>query len=280
MKRINKSAARRAPERAASSPVRTRSGRKDREIGRLRRELAAERRENARLVREVADLRRQLQSQQLSDREHPFSRLRPASGREQKKERLLEAANRRAHHYRKKSFVRYLWEAVMESAPVAVITKLVLYLRRIRVVRIILSLVLAAGAVVTVAILSAAVLPFLFAGTALLTLFACLRSRRMNRLLRNELKEQRIRIMVPPRGGALQADSFFIRNARSMAAERGVAVLVVTPYLVSGRGLGGRGGFFTARKEEDGLYLVRKHYFFILRRRVLDTLEQGMTVIY
>ena len=64
-----------------------------------------------------------------------------------------------------------------------------------------------------------------------------------------------------------------------MAAD-GVAVLVVSPYPLSSRGLGGKGGFFTARREAEGLYLVRRHYFFMLRKRVLDALEQDITVVY
>ena len=36
----------------------------------------------------------------------------------------------------------------------------------------------------------------------------------------------------------------------------------------------------TARKEADTLYLVRSHYFFTLRRRVLDRLDSDVTVIY
>ena len=254
--------------------------RKDREIALLRRELASERRENARLERELSDLRRELQAGQLTTQDQPLRRLRYRIRGEQRQERLLDEANRRAHHYRKRSFLRYLWESVMESAPIAVITRLVQYLRRVRVVQIILSLVLAVGAVVAVAILSTAVLPFLFFGTALLTMLATLRSLRMNRILEREFLGKHIRIMVPPRGAALTESSFFIRNAHAMASEKESVVVVITPYLVSRRGLGGKGGFFTARKETDNLYLVRRHYFFILRRRVLDALDGAMTVIY
>ena len=167
----------------------------------------------------------------------------------------------------------------MDSTPVQVITRLVLYLRRVQVVRMTATVLLAAGAALLVAILSAALLPFLFFGTGVLSILALLQSRRMNRKLRQALDGRRVRVFIPPRGGALNANSFFIRNARAMADE-GVAVIVVTPYLVSVRGLGGRGGFFTARREADGLYLVRRHYFFFLRRHVLDSLEEPITVVY
>lgn len=264
-------------QRAASSPKR--KG-KEESLRRLRSELAYERRERARLERELADLRRELTHRQGAESDSPLLRLRRPAREKNTDRRLLDQANRRAHHYRKKTFLRYLWESVMESAPIAVMTKLVLYLRRIRVVQIVLSLALTLGAVAAVAVLTAAVLPFLAAGTLLLALLAFLRSHRMNRILRDELGEGRIRVLVPPSKAALTEGSFFQANARAMAAEKGVTVLVVSPYLLSARGLGGRGGYFTARKEADGLYLVRKHYFFILRRRVLDTLKCPTTLIY
>ncbi len=277
MKNSKKQQARHTPWRASASRGGKRIRRKDAEITRLRRELASARRENARLVRELSDLRRRLQATQWEDK--PLRRLRRKAKGIHREERLLDEANRRAGHYRKKSFLSYLWESVMDSAPVAVITKLLQYLRRLRVVQIILSLVLAVGAVVAVALLSAAVIPFLFFGTAFLGVLAALRSRRMNRVLAQKLAGKQVRVMIPARGKALTESSFFIRNARAMAAEDGVAVLVVSPYLLSRRGLGGSGAFFTARRESENLFLVRRHYFFILRRRVLDVMEKDITVI-
>ncbi len=253
---------------------------KDREISRLKSELAAERRHTARLERELSDLRREMQANTLAGRDQPFRRLKQQARGTHKEERLLDAANRRAHHYRKGSFLRYLIESVRESAPVLVLTKLVQYLRRVRLVQTVLTVVLALGAVITVAVVSAAILPFLFFGTALLTMLALMLSGRMNRILRRELTDRRIRVLVPPRGGSLDSGSFFIRNARAMAAEENVTVIVVTPYPISGRGLGGRGRFFTARKEAEDLYLVRRHYFFVLRRKVLDAVDGEVTVIY
>lgn len=251
-------------------------GQKDREISRLRRELTAERRHTAKLEREISDLRRALKAHETADTRRSLRHKQQAP----KEALLLSQANQRAHHYRKGSFLRYLWESIMESAPVQLLSKLIQYLRRIRAIQLILTILLTLAAVVTVAVVSAAVLPFLFFGTALLAMLALMRSRRMNRILRKELTDRRIRIMIPPRGTAFLPDSFFLRNANAMASEIGVTVIVVTPYLMSNRGLRRKGSFFTAHKEIDNLYFVRRHYFFILRRRVLDTLDSDITVIY
>lgn len=262
------------PHKSAPSGLK---GQKDREILRLKEELNAERRRAARLEREVSDLRRALQAREATEKIRPLHRLRQKPPKES---RLLRQASQRAHHYRKSSFLRYLWESIMESVPVRFLAKVIQYLRRIRAVQLILTVLLALTAIVTVAVVSAALLPFLFFGTALMTMLVWIRSRRMNRILRKELTDRRIRIMIPPRGKSFSKESFFLRNARAMAAEPDVTVLIVTPYLISGRGSGRSSSFFTARKESEGLYLVRRHYFFILRRRVLDELKSDMTVIY
>jgi hypothetical protein len=253
-------------------------GRKDREISRLRRELSAERRKNARLERKVAELREALGARRRE--ENPFSRIKNRGDGSRQREALLAKTGRRAANYRKRSFLRYLWQTVMESAPIAVLTKLWTYLRRLRVVQTALSLAVAIGAVAAVAAFSAAMLPFLVLGTAVTALLAALRSRRMNRLLRQALEYRHVRVLVPAGKSALRENSFFIRNAQSMAAERGEAVVVISPYLLSPKGLGGKGWYFTARKEADGLFLVRRHYFFLLRRRVLDALGGSVTVMY
>jgi hypothetical protein len=262
------------------SPRRTNSRRQStRELSRLKSELAAERRRTARLERELADLKRQIHATA-----HPENTLR-RMGRKadvgQKETILLGAANRRAHHYRKSSFLHYLWGTVTESAPVRLLTKLLRYLRRVRFVQTILTLLPVIMAFVAVIAVSAAVLPFLIFATALLAFLSRMSSRRMNRILKRELTHHRhIRVMIPPQKEVFRENSFFIRNARAMAAEEDTAVLVVTPYLFSRKGLGGRGRFFTARKETDGLYLVRRHYFFLLRRRVLDALSANLTIMY
>lgn len=263
----------------AKSKKNRRAKNTERELSLLQRELRAERRRTAALEREVTDLRRQLQVGAAESKDRPLRRLRRQATGADKESRLLEAAGRRAHHYRKGSFLRYLWESVMESAPVQVLSHLIHYLRRVRAVQLILTVVAALGAVVTVAVVSAAVLPFLLFGTATLAILAYARSRRMNRILSHALEGKALRIFIPPRGRSLKEGSFFIRNARAIAQD-GVVVLVVSPYPISNRGLGGKGGFFTARKEAEGLYIVRRHYFFMLRKRVLDTLEQDITVVY
>lgn len=252
---------------------------RDRELSRMKRELEAERRHSARLERQVSELKKELQERDTADSIHPWKRLRY---RPRADEQMRDSASRRASRYRKGSYVRYLWEATSASLPVEIITKLLLYLRRLQVLRMAATILLAVGAVAVVAVLSAAALPFLLGGAAILTTLAWLRSHKRNRIMREALTDRHIRVLVPPRGKAMETGSFFLRNAVAMAAEdpQHTAILVITPYPLSSRGTGLRRTFFTARPGTGGVYFVRRHYYFILRRRVLDGLDPRMTVVY
>ena len=253
---------------------------KDREIARLKSELAAERSRSAKLERQVTALKRELKDSDLARADQPLLRARQRRKSKAPKDRLLLNTGRHVRYYRKSSFFRYLIDSFRESAFMRYVTKAKRYLKRVQLLQTLIPILLAVGAMVAVAIVSP--LALLILSVAIITPIALviLSFRRANRTLQRELADRRIRIMIPPCKGALAPHTFFIRNARAMAAEEGVTVIVVTPYTVSGRGLGGRGRFFTARREAENLYVVRRHYFFTLRRRVLDRLDGEITVVY
>ncbi len=252
-------------------------------IRRLNRELDKQRRHSAALEREVAYLKQEIK--RLENRDSDTVSLRRRNPKEKDPHavagtKMREAASRRAHHFRKGSYLRYLFESMMESLPIRIISTLLMYLRRLRVVQVVATIVVAVGTVVLVALVSATLLPFLFLGTAFLAIWAGVRSGRMNRILRAELTGCHLRVFFPPRGASFDRDSFFMRQARAMAAEKGVAVLIVSPYSLSRRGPGKKRFYFTARRDGDGLYIVRRPYFFFVRKRVLDVVDPDMTVIY
>ncbi len=256
----------------------TEKSKRDRELEELRIALEQERRRSAKLSREVATLKRELRAltAETPDRDRPIRHIRRRARRE---ERLRMDAVYRAANYRKGSFLTYLWDTITSSLPVRIISELWMYLRRLRVVSVILTMLPVVGAVAVLTVLSAAALPFLLIGTATLALIGWMRSRRMNHIMSEKLAGKHIRVFIPPRAMPLDTRSFMARSARSMVDDD-TAILIVSPYLISSRGVGGKGAYFTARAESEGVYIVRRHYYFILRRRVLDSLGGALTIVY
>ena len=249
----------------------------------LRRELDKERRHSAALERENAVLKEKLKhsEEMASDGRRLRSRKRRGvDPQAAAREKMREAAARRAHHYRRSSYFRYLFESMMESLPIRIISKLMTYLRRLRVIQIVAAVLTAIGTIALVTVVSAALLPFLVIGSIVLAIGAGLRSRQMNRILRSALEGKHLRVFFPPRGASWTPDSFFMRQARAMAVEEGVAVVIVSPYSLSRRGAGKKRFFFTARQDGEDLYVVRRHYFFTFRKRVMDVVDPNVTVIY
>ena len=102
----------------------------------------------------------------------------------------------------------------------------------------------------------------------------------MNRRLRAELAGRHLYVFAVSDENSLKAGSFFRGNAHMLADQPDCAVLVVSPHNIGTDGLGGKGFYLTARQECPHLYIVRRHYFFNLRRRVLRQTDAHMTVVY
>ena len=153
--------------------------------------------------------------------------------------------------------------------------RLLSWLRRFRTVTVVLRTVgvifaiLEAGALVVLSTaLFLVILPLAVAFMLGILITAAIESVRSNRFMAKKLQRGRACVLFMPHNPG----AFFAQNASSLAA-RGYTVLIVSPYLVLSGGLAKtapKNGFYTTlRRESDGVYLVRRYYFFSLRRHVL-----------
>lgn len=183
------------------------------------------------------------------------------------------AANRRMAEHR--FFFAYLLE-VWKKTPLWVNWKRGLTLfRRIRIVTIlwrVLTLLFTLLQTGTLVILSTVILLVLLPLTVVLMLgiliTAAVESRRSNRYLLHTLADRNVCVLFAPDTNP----PFFAAHAKKLT-EEGFAVIVVSPYLLSSRGIDGiskkRGFYSTLRCDAPSIYLVRRYYFFSLRRHVL-----------
>ena len=98
--------------------------------------------------------------------------------------------------------------------------------------------------------------------TLVLTLL--LRNRNAVRLLR-EAKEEVVFLIVD------QKDDFdSMALAEEVARHPEESVLIVSPFLLSRRGVGEESRMFVCyRKESENVYILRNYFFFYFRRRLL-----------
>lgn len=253
-----------------------RAGKSD--IERLTRELNRERRENAKLRRQLAEARKKMAEHPSSERLEPIFKHKQMTPR-QAQEQMLSESSKRAGAFSRPNYLMYLVRLITTSSLYRIVNRLFLFFRRFRLANTITTIVL----VVMTAAVSAVylmALPAALLVSGLFVIFGLLAARQMNKKMKTALKGKHIRVVIPPDDLSLKDDSFLARSACAMAGQSNTAVILVSPHILSMRGLGGHGPYLTARQEGNDLYIVRCHYYFILRRRVLDVLDPHMTVIY
>ena len=251
---------------------------------RLLRELEAERLENLRL-RQTIDALQQASAPPAKDANELVPVRKKPRTRQEEWDASFREESRTAHGFSRRSYPRYLFDIVNASSPMRLIKKITLFFRRMRLVRLMGldegdSISAAISATVLLLPMYVIVLPIMLALTGLTAFSSLFFASRMNRRLRAELAGRHLYVFVVSDENSLKAGSFFCGNAHMLADQPDCAVLVVSPHNIGTDGLGGKGFYLTARQECPHLYIVRRHYFFNLRRRVLRQTDAHMTVVY
>lgn len=249
-----------------------------RENKRLRRALTKEKAESARLRRRLSVLRQQEKADFRRERASLFPHKPQTPAEEQRAMLQTEAVN--ARRYTSRTYIRYLISTFKGSVAGNLFRRMALYWRRLRVVRTIAAVVVGILATLVVSAVYITLLPFLVFGILGTLVAITVLSRSADRRMKHALEGKHIRVIIPPDEVSFDGNTFLERSAIAMAQEKNTAVIIVSPRFWSCKGLGGQGMFFTVRREANDLYLVRKGYYFILRRRVLDVIDAHLTVIY
>lgn len=174
---------------------------------------------------------------------------------------------------RHRTLLQYATDRIRNAALYAEFQRLLAYLRRVRMIAFLLrvfslvfTLVETGALVLLTTVIFLILLPIGIALIFVLLLVALVQSKHTNRNLKTELKERTVYVFfVFPNA----QNTFARQNALDLAQKKNCACILVSPYWISSKG-GIREGFYcTARKEAAHLYLVRRYYFFSLKRNVL-----------
>lgn len=173
-------------------------------------------------------------------------------------------------------FWRYAWCLVTQNSIYVYARRVIDWFRRFRLVAFLIriftlffTLLQTGAAILLSTLLFLVALPLLLSLLLGILLTAFLESGRSNRLLLEATRDKQVYVLFPTK----EPNVFFIANARSLATRENACVIVVSPYWISSRGLS-KGYFYcTSRKEEKNIYLIRRYYFFSLRKNVLEKRE-------
>ncbi len=123
-------------------------------------------------------------------------------------------------------------------------------------------------------------LPLLVLSVGSVIFSALLLYRRENKRLASLLKEKRVTVFFPTRDGELERGEFWKVHIQELSEREDNAVLIVSPFFWSGKGMTSNRFYLLLRQEKENVYLLRKHYYFSLRRSILDKMRNSLALIY
>ncbi len=178
-----------------------------------------------------------------------------------------------------KSYPLYSAHLIRNTSAWGFASKGLKYFRRFRLLSAIFRwltrlAVLAESGVALVASLSALLvaLPFLLVLAAFSLTAALFRRRSALKELGQRLNGKKVYVLFVSREQLKRKNTqngYFYSNAKDLTSD-GSAVIIVSPFFFSKKGFEKTDFYVTARKERENIYLVRKMFFFILRRKVIQ----------
>ena len=236
--------------------------------------------ENRALKREIQSLRWELEGKseqtKLGAREDEFrARLK----RHARCERIFSRTR----------YSAYIWDQARQTTAFQLYTRLIRTVRRYTFVRTALRVTLAVSAAIhsgAILLLCASIflisLPFtllIFSAPLLLTF---LLGSRIHRINQDRMKDRKILVFFPPKKRALRKKSFFCGMVLEQAKKDGQFCVIVSPYFWSSTGIDGRKGkpYLASRAEKENILMVRRHYYFIMKKRIFSKLSTYVTEIY
>ena len=126
------------------------------------------------------------------------------------------------------------------------------------------------------------ILPFLALLSAASLFIALFRSKNANKHFEELLGGKKVYILFASKKQLSKRGEkvgFFVQNVRELALRDSVCI-VVSPHFFGREGIGGSDFYVTARKESENIYMVRKNYYFMLRRVVIERVASEIICIY
>lgn len=182
-------------------------------------------------------------------------------------------------------YLSYLYAVVRQTPFYLIVRRLLRYFRRFRLISRILKilssffyLIEVGTAVFLVTALGLILLPIALIIALCLALVARISYQKENRRMMSRLKAKRVILFFPSREGEMESGLFWRRNIRELSQSPNTVILIISPFLYSGKGLYDKSFYLLTRSESKNIYLIRRHYFFSLRKKVLACAKRVISV--
>lgn len=243
----------------------------------LKQKLDAKRKEVKKLKKELSALKKQVG---MPEAETPHYKSKMAE---------LSARAEYSILTENKNYIGFLINKIRRTRIFELWNKYMSYFRKLGVVPItikaisyILVLVETSAALFLIATSFIVIIPLVTAIFASMIISAVVSYRTDNKRMSLAIDGKNIFVFFPRGKDELSGRSFWTSSLLDIASHKDSAVIIVSPFFLSISGLGGKHNrFYTnLRRERDNVFLVRRHYFFSLRKHVLTKNSDKLTLVY
>ncbi len=190
--------------------------------------------------------------------------------------------------FAKKSYISFVWSSLMHTSFFNIYRKILNYVRKYAFITTTLKIVslmfVFVEAIVLIIISTSAFIASILATVLvshILMLLGLFTRKKQNIRNREILTDKNIVIFFPPKERAFDEDSYFKYLVSDSAKDENNISIVVSPYLIKSTGLfTSKKPYHSARCDGDRVLLVRRSYYFTLRKKIIDEVALSVTEIY
>jgi hypothetical protein len=126
------------------------------------------------------------------------------------------------------------------------------------------------------------IIPLIVAFCAAIYLLGTLSRARAFREIEKRIENRRIFVFFPEGERHFRENSSLQYTIKAILSDTqsNNFVIIVSPFVFSSIGVGGKGFYSVARFENTGICMLRRHSFFLLRKRILGPAESRTTYVY
>ena len=206
------------------------------------------------------------------------------------KAKLWTSFEKESHLLSSGSYMKYLVSKITGGSLFAFSKKAMGYFRKFKLISTIMRVMSSAFAILGTGaffiFFSGAlvfIIPIIVAFCATIYFMGTISRAKAFRQIEKESKHKSIYVFAPTKERPFERTSYFRHSLKRIAEEENDSfIIVISPYLFSALGFGGDGVKFypVARFEGKNICIVRRHSFFLLRKRILEPAAKRTVYIY
>ena len=190
--------------------------------------------------------------------------------------------------FSKKRYFTYIFQLIGFTSVFHIYKRILAFFRRysfisttLKILLAVLTVVQSSAIFVLATSASVVLLPFMLLVSYAAFFLAHFNRKRNDAVNKELLRHKRIFVFFPPKKRALCQDSYFSGMVKELSEAPDHICIVVSPHFWRNRGLFGNNKYYRfSRAESESILLVRRQYYFMLKKNILHESENEITEIY